>query len=142
MDLALKTAENAGKAGEVPIGCVVVRNYEVIATAANRTLTDYDPTGHAEIIALREAAKKIGSERLVDCDLYVTLEPCTMCAGAISFARVRRLYYGAADRKGGAVESGVRFFASPTCHHAPDVYSGVGESEAARLLKEFFRERR
>jgi tRNA(Arg) A34 adenosine deaminase TadA len=142
MDLALKTAENAGKAGEVPIGCVVVRNYEVIATAANRTLTDYDPTGHAEIIALREAARKIGSERLVDCDLYVTLEPCTMCAGAISFARVRRLYYGAADRKGGAVESGVRFFASPTCHHAPDVYSGVGESEAARLLKEFFRERR
>jgi tRNA(Arg) A34 adenosine deaminase TadA len=142
MDLALKTAENAGKAGEVPIGCVVVRNYEVIATAANRTLTDYDPTAHAEIVALREAAKKIGSERLVDCDLYVTLEPCTMCAGAISFARVRRLYYGAADPKGGAVESGVRFFASPTCHHAPDVYSGVGESESARLLKEFFRERR
>ena len=104
MDLALKTAENAGKAGEVPIGCVVVRNYEVIATAANRTLTDYDPTAHAEIVALREAAKKIGSERLVDCDLYVTLEPCTMCAGAISFARVRRLYYGAADPKGGAVD--------------------------------------
>jgi tRNA(Arg) A34 adenosine deaminase TadA len=142
MDLALKTAENAGKSGEVPIGCVVVHNYEVIATAANRTLTDYDPTAHAEIVALRDAAKKIGSERLVDCDLYVTLEPCTMCAGAISFARVRRLYYGAADPKGGAVESGVRFFASPTCHHAPDVYSGVGESEAARLLKDFFRERR
>jgi len=142
MDLALKTAENAGKAGEVPIGCVIVRDNEVIATAGNRTLTDYDPTGHAEIVALREAAKKIGSERLVDCDLYVTLEPCTMCAGAISFARVRRLYYGAADPKGGAVESGVRFFASPTCHHAPDVYSGVGESEASRLLKAFFRERR
>jgi tRNA(Arg) A34 adenosine deaminase TadA len=142
MDLALKTAENAGKAGEVPIGCVVVRDYEVIATAANRTLTDYDPTAHAEIVALREAAKKLGSERLVDCDLYVTLEPCTMCAGAISFARVRRLYYGAADPKGGAVESGVRFFASPSCHHAPDVYSGVGESESARLLKAFFRERR
>jgi tRNA(Arg) A34 adenosine deaminase TadA len=142
MDLALKTAENAGKAGEVPIGCVIVRDHEVIATAGNRTLTDYDPTGHAEIVALREAAKKIGSERLVDCDLYVTLEPCTMCAGAISFARVRRLYYGAADPKGGAVESGVRFFASPTCHHAPEVYSGVGESEASRLLKAFFRERR
>jgi len=142
MDLALKTAENAGKAGEVPIGCVIVRNYEVIATAANRTLTDRDPTAHAEIIALREAARKVGSERLVDCDLYVTLEPCTMCAGAISFARVRRLYYGAADPKGGAVESGVRFFASPTCHHAPEVYSAVGESEAARLLREFFRERR
>jgi len=142
MDLALKTAENAGKAGEVPIGCVVVRNYEVIATAANRTLTDQDPTAHAEIVALREAAARIGSERLIDCDLYVTLEPCTMCAGAISFARVRRLYYGAADPKGGAVESGVRFFASPTCHHAPEVYSAVGESEAARLLREFFRERR
>ncbi|TPQ32660.1 tRNA-specific adenosine deaminase [Bradyrhizobium guangdongense] len=142
MDLALKTAENAGKSGEVPIGCVVVRNFEVIATAGNRTLTDHDPTGHAEIIALREAAKKIGSERLVDCDLYVTLEPCTMCAGAISFARIRRLYYGAADPKGGAVESGVRFFASPTCHHAPEVYSAVGESESAKLLREFFRERR
>lgn len=142
MDLALKTAENAGKSGEVPIGCVVVRDFEVIATAGNRTLTDADPTGHAEIIALREAAKKIGSERLVDCDLYVTLEPCTMCAGAISFARIRRLYYGAADPKGGAVESGVRFFASPTCHHAPEVYSAVGESESAKLLREFFRERR
>ena len=142
MDLALKTAENAGKAGEVPIGCVVGRNYEVIATAANRTLTDYDPTGHAEIIALREAAKKIGSERLVDCDLYVTLEPCTMCAGAISFARVRRLYYGAADPKGGAVDSGVRFFAQPTCHHAPEVYSAVGETSAAALLREFFQARR
>ncbi|MGC2082077.1 MAG: nucleoside deaminase, partial [Bradyrhizobium sp.] len=129
-------------AGEVPIGCVVVRNYEVIATAANRTLTDYDPTAHAEIIALREAARKIGSERLVDCDLYVTLEPCTMCAAAISFARVRRLYYGAADPKGGAVESGVRFFASPTCHHVPDVYPGIGEHASATLLREFFRERR
>lgn len=142
MDLALKSAENAGKSGEVPIGCVVVRNDEVIAAAANRTLTDSDPTAHAEIVALREAARKIGSERLVDCDLYVTLEPCTMCAGAISFARIRRLYYGAADPKGGAVESGVRFFAAPTCHHAPEIYSAVGETEAARLLREFFRERR
>jgi tRNA(Arg) A34 adenosine deaminase TadA len=142
MDLALRAAETAGKAGEVPVGCVVVRNQEVIATGANRTLTDHDPTAHAEIVALRAAAAMIGSERLVDCDLYVTLEPCTMCAGAISFARVRRLYYGAADPKGGAVDSGVRFFAAPTCHHAPEVYSGVGESEAARLLKEFFRERR
>ncbi|MBJ7408208.1 MAG: nucleoside deaminase [Bradyrhizobium sp.] len=142
MDLALRAAETAGKAGEVPVGCVVVRNQEVIATGANRTLTDHDPTAHAEIVALRAAAAMIGSERLVDCDLYVTLEPCTMCAGAISFARVRRLYYGAADPKGGAVDSGVRFFAAPTCHHAPEVYSGVGESEAARLLREFFRERR
>ena len=142
MDLALKTAENAGKAGEVPIGCVIVRNYEIVASAANRTLSDRDPTAHAEILAIREAAEKIGTERLVDCDLYVTLEPCTMCAAAISFARIRRLYYGAADPKGGAVDSGVRFFASPTCHHAPEVYSAVGETEAATLLKDFFKVRR
>ena len=142
MDLALKAAETAGKFGEVPIGCVIVRDGEVVAEAGNRTLTDRDPTAHAEVLALREAAAKLGSERLVECDLYVTLEPCTMCAGAISFARIRRLYYGAADPKGGAVESGVRFFASPVCHHTPEVYSGLGESEAAALLREFFRERR
>ena len=142
MDLALKTAKNAAKAGEVPIGCVIVRGYEVIATAGNRTLTDRDPTAHAEILAIREATKVVGSERLVGCDLYVTLEPCTMCAGAISLARIRRLYYGAADPKGGAVESGVRFFASPTCHHVPEVYSAVGESEAATLLRDFFKARR
>jgi tRNA(adenine34) deaminase len=142
MDLALKAAETAGKSGEVPIGCVIVRDGAVVATAGNRTLTDRDPTAHAELLALREAAAKLGSERLVDCDLYVTLEPCTMCAGAISFARIRRLYYGAADPKGGAVESGVRFFASPTCHHTPEVYSGLGESEAAGLLKDFFKARR
>jgi len=142
MDLALKAAETAGKSGEVPIGCVIVRDGAVVATAGNRTLTDRDPTAHAEILALREAAAKLGSERLVDCDLYVTLEPCTMCAGAVSFARIRRLYYGATDAKGGAVESGVRFFASPTCHHAPEVYSGMGESVAAALLREFFKARR
>jgi tRNA(adenine34) deaminase len=142
MDLALKAAENAGKSGEVPIGCVIVREGAVIASAGNRTLTDRDPTAHAEMLAIREAARNIGSERLVDCDLYVTLEPCTMCAAAISFARVRRLYYGAADPKGGAVDSGVRFFASPTCHHVPEVYSAVGESEAVALLREFFRARR
>jgi tRNA(adenine34) deaminase len=142
MDLALKAAENAGKAGEVPIGCVIVRNNEVVAAAGNRTLTDRDPTAHAEILAIRQATEVTGSERLVDCDLYVTLEPCTMCAGAISLARIRRLYYGAADPKGGAVESGVRFFAQPTCHHAPEVYSAVGESEAATLLKDFFKARR
>jgi tRNA(adenine34) deaminase len=142
MDLALKAAETAKKCGEVPIGCVIVRDGAVVATAGNRTLTDRDPTAHAELLALREAAAKLGSERLVDCDLYVTLEPCTMCAGAISFARIRRLYYGAADPKGGAVESGVRFFASPTCHHTPEVYSGLGESEAAGLLKDFFKARR
>jgi tRNA(adenine34) deaminase len=142
MDLALKAAENAGKTGEVPIGCVVVHDNAVIASTGNRTLGDRDPTAHAEILAIREAARVIGSERLVDCDLYVTLEPCAMCTAAISFARVRRLYYGAADPKGGAVESGVRFFASPTCHHVPEVYSSVGESEAAALLREFFKARR
>ena len=142
MDLALKAAENAGKSGEVPIGCVIVLNNEVIATAGNRTLTDRDPTAHAEILAIRQAAKIAGGERLSDCDLYVTLEPCTMCAGAISFARIRRLYFGAADQKGGAVESGVRFFAQPTCHHKPEIYSGVGEQEAATLLRDFFKARR
>src|SRR2546423_11028613 len=139
MDFALKAAENAGKSGEVPIGCVIVLNNEVVARAGNRTLTDRDPTGHAEILAIRQASETVGSERLVDCDLYVTLEPCTMCAAAISFARIRRLYYGASDPKGGAVDSGVRFFAQPTCHHAPEVYPSVGETEAATLLPDFFK---
>src|SRR3954463_9223670 len=142
MDLALKAAESAANAGEVPIGCVVVRGGEVIATAGNRTLTDRDPTAHAEIIAIRQAAEHLGTERLGDCDLYVPLEPCPMCAAAISFARIRRLYYGAADPKGGAVDSGVRFFASPTCHHVPEGYSAVGEREAATLLRAFFSARR
>jgi tRNA(adenine34) deaminase len=142
MDLALKAAQNAGKSGEVPIGCVIVRENQVIAAAGNRTLTDHDPTAHAEILALRAAAGIVGSERLIGCDLYVTLEPCTMCAGAISFARIRRLYYGAPDPKGGAVDSGIRFFASPTCHHRPEVYPSVGESEAATLLRDFFKARR
>jgi tRNA(adenine34) deaminase len=142
MDSALEAARAAESAGEVPIGCVIVRAGEVIASAGNRTLTDRDPTAHAEMLAIRAAAERIGSERLVDCDLYVTLEPCTMCAAAISFARIRRLYYGATDPKGGAVDSGVRFYASATCHHVPEVYSAVGESEAAALLKEFFKARR
>jgi tRNA(adenine34) deaminase len=142
MDLALKQAEIAEKAGEVPIGCVVVQGGAVIAQAGNRTLTDRDPTAHAEVLAIREAARLIGSERLIDCDLYVTLEPCTMCAAAISFARIRRLYYGATDPKGGAVDSGVRFFASLTCHHTPEIYPSVGESEAAALLTNFFKARR
>src|SRR5271168_4789355 len=133
MDLALKAAENAGKAGEVPIGCVIVRGDEVIATAGNRTLIDRDPTAHAEILAIRQAAGILGSERLTDCDLYVTLEPCAMCAAAISFARIRRLYFGAPDPKGGAVEHGPRFFAQATCHHAPEVYGGLRESEAAKI---------
>jgi tRNA(adenine34) deaminase len=142
MDLALKQAKNAENAGEVPIGCVIVRDGKVLAAAGNRTLTDRDPTAHAEILAIRDAARALGSERLVDCDLYVTLEPCTMCAGAISFSRIRRLYYGAADPKGGAVDSGVRFFAQPTCHHAPEIYPSVGEREAATLLTDFFKARR
>src|ERR1700684_2130264 len=117
MEVALEEARAAGRSGEVPIGCVVVHAGAVVARAGNRTLADRDPTAHAEIIAIRAAAGALGSERLTECDLYVTLEPCAMCAAAISFARIRRLYYGAADPKGGAVENGGRFFASPTCHH-------------------------
>jgi tRNA(adenine34) deaminase len=142
MDDALADARAARDAGEVPVGCVIVREGAVLARASNRTLRDRDPTAHAEMLAIRAASSALGSERLTDCDLYVTLEPCAMCTAAISFARIRRLYYGAADPKGGAVESGVRFFSSPTCHHRPEVYSGIGESDAAALLKVFFRERR
>jgi len=142
MDQALELARSAAAAGEVPVGCVVVQNGEVIAGAGNRTIRDRDPTAHAEMLAIRQAARALGTERLTDCDVYVTLEPCAMCAGAISFARIRRLYYGASDPKGGAVENGVRFFASPACHHRPEVYGGIGESEASALLKDFFRERR
>src|SRR6476659_4634151 len=141
-ELALDEAHAAADAGEVPIGCVIVCDGDLIAQAGNRTLAERDPTAHAEMVAIRRAAEALGSESLVDCDLYVTLEPCTMCAAAISFARIRRLYYGAADPKGGAVESGVRYFASPTCHHAPEVYSAVGEREAATLLRDFFKARR
>jgi tRNA(adenine34) deaminase len=142
MDLALLEAADAGNRGEVPVGCVIVREGAVIARAGNRTLADKDPTAHAELIALRDAARALGSERLLDCDLYVTLEPCTMCAGAISFSRIRRLYYGALDRKGGAVDSGVRFFSQPTCHHRPEIYGGMGETRAVALLKEFFAAKR
>jgi tRNA(adenine34) deaminase len=142
MDAALAEARGAQAAGEVPIGCVVVRDSEIVARAGNRTIRDHDPTAHAELLAIRAAAHAIGNERLDACDLYVTLEPCAMCAGAVSFARIRRLYYGAADPKGGAVDSGVRFFASPSCHHAPEIYGGMGEQEAGELLREFFRARR
>jgi tRNA(adenine34) deaminase len=142
MDEALAQARAAAAAGEVPIGCVVVRDGSVIARAFNRSLLDRDPTAHAEMLAIRACAAALGSERLADCDLYVTLEPCPMCAAAISFARIRRLYYGAADPKGGAVENGVRLFASPTCHHRPEVYGGIGAADAAMLLRNFFRERR
>jgi tRNA(adenine34) deaminase len=142
MDLAIAEARAAQAAGEVPVGCVVVRDGTVIARAGNRTLRDKDPTAHAETLAIRQAAAAVSTERLTDCDLYVTLEPCTMCAAAMSFARLRRVYYGAADPKGGAVESGVRFFSSPNCHHRPEVYGGIGADQAAAMLKEFFRERR
>jgi|SRR6516165_6281227 tRNA(adenine34) deaminase len=142
MEEALVEARTAAAEGEVPIGCVIVRGGAVIARARNATIAARDPTAHAEMLAIRAAAAAIGSERLVDCDLHVTLEPCAMCAAAISFARIRRLYYGAADPKGGAVDNGVKFFSSPTCHHRPEVYSGIGEREAAALLQEFFRTRR
>ena len=142
MDLALEEAEAAARFGEVPVGAVIVRDGEVLARAGNRTLTAHDPTAHAEVVAIREACRKVESERLVGCDLYVTLEPCALCAAAISFARLRRLYYGADDPKGGAVENGARFFASPTCHHAPEVYSGIAATQSATLLKRFFAERR
>jgi tRNA(Arg) A34 adenosine deaminase TadA len=142
MTLALAQARAAASRGEVPVGAVVLREGVVLASAGNRTLELKDPTAHAEMLALRLACEEIGSERLIGCDLYVTLEPCPMCAAAISFSRIRRLYFGAGDPKGGAVENGVRLYASPTCHHAPEVYGGLSESEAAGLLREFFRERR
>jgi tRNA(Arg) A34 adenosine deaminase TadA len=142
MALALAAARAAAARGEVPVGAAVLRNGAVLAVAGNRTLELKDPTAHAEMLALRLACEEIGSERLIGCDLYVTLEPCPMCAAAISFARIRRLYFGAADAKGGAVENGVRLYASPTCHHAPEVYGGLRESEAAELLRTFFRSRR
>jgi tRNA(adenine34) deaminase len=142
MDMALAEARAASLRGEVPVGCIIVRGAEIIARAGNLTVTDRDPTAHAEMIAIREAARRLHSERLDDCDVYVTLEPCAMCAGALSFARIRRLYYGAADPKGGAVDNGVKFFASPTCHHRPEVYGGLAEAESSALLKAFFQERR
>jgi tRNA(Arg) A34 adenosine deaminase TadA len=142
MGLALAQAREAAEAGEVPVGAVLVRDGKVVATGRNRPRASHDPTAHAEVEAIRAAALVLGDERLLDCDLYVTLEPCTMCAAAISFARIRRLYFGAADPKGGAVESGVRFFGQPTCHHAPEVYGGIRENEAAALLRSFFAARR
>jgi tRNA(adenine34) deaminase len=144
MDLAIKEAKAAGLKGEVPIGAVVVdaKSGEVLAVASNVTETDHDPTGHAELVALRMAAKKVGSARLLDCDLYVTLEPCTMCATAISFARIRRLYFGAYDPKGGGVDHGACFYQQPTCHHRPEVYGGIQESECAALLTDFFQAKR
>jgi len=135
-------ARAAAARGEVPVGAVIVKNGSVLATAGNRPRELHDPSAHAEMLAIRQACETLSDERLTDCDLYVTLEPCTMCAAAISFARIRRVYFAAYDPKGGAVESGVRFFSQPTCHHAPEVYGGIRETEAAALLKDFFAERR
>jgi tRNA(adenine34) deaminase len=142
MSVAFAEAQAAEARGEVPIGAAILRNGEVIARAGNRTREDADPTAHAEMLAIRAAAKSLGDFRLTDCDLYVTLEPCAMCAGAISHARLRRLYFAAPDPKGGAVEHGPRFFNQPTCLHAPEVYGGIREIEAAEMLRAFFRARR
>lgn len=142
MAQALDEARAAATRGEVPIGAVIVCDGEVLARAGNRTIELKDPTAHAEILAIREACAAAGSERLIGCDMYVTLEPCAMCAAAVSLARLRRLYWAAPDPKGGAVEHGPRFFAQPTCHHAPESYGNIRESEAAELLRGFFAERR
>jgi tRNA(adenine34) deaminase len=143
MERALREARLAAERGEVPIGAVVVGpDGAVLAEAGNRTEEARDPTAHAEMLVIRAAAAKLGAPRLVDCDLYVTLEPCPMCAQAISFARIRRLYWGAADPKGGGVEHGPRIFDQPTCHHKPELYPGIAEAEAGALLRAFFKERR
>ena len=142
MTVAFAMARSAEQRSEAPIGAALVREGAVIASAGNRTRELSDPTAHAEMLVIHEAAKRLGAERLVGCDLYVTLEPCAMCAGAISLARLRRLYYAAPDPKGGAVDNGPRFFRSPTCHHAPEVYGGLRESEAAAMLRTFFAARR
>ncbi|MEB2846875.1 nucleoside deaminase [Rhizobiales bacterium RZME27] len=142
MDEALAEAKAAGERGEVPIGAVVVMDGRIVSRGGNRTRELNDVTAHAEIVAIRMACEELGQERLTGADLYVTLEPCTMCAAAISFARIRRLYYGAHDPKGGAVENGVQFYAAPTCHHVPDVYAGLSETASAEILTEFFRARR
>jgi tRNA(adenine34) deaminase len=143
MERALAEARAAAERGEVPIGAVIVGpDGAVLAAAGNRTEADRDPTAHAELLVVRAAARSLGQSRLVDCDLYVTLEPCPMCAQAISFARLRRVYYGAADPKGGGVEHGPRIFSQPTCHHRPEIYGGIGEREAADLLQAFFQARR
>ncbi len=144
MEIALAEAKAAFDAGEVPVGAVVVdgASGEILVRAHNRTERDADPTAHAELLAIRAAASRLGEARLAECDLYVTLEPCPMCAAAIGFARLRRLYYGAADPKGGGVEHGPRIFSQPTCHHRPEIYGGLEETRAAALLRDFFRVRR
>jgi tRNA(adenine34) deaminase len=142
MEIALEEAKSAALRGEVPIGAVIVREGKIIARAGNRTREFNDVTAHAEVLVIRQAGEALKSERLLDCDLYVTLEPCAMCAAAISFARIRRLYYGAADPKGGGVEYGPRFYTQPTCHHVPEIYAGFSEEKSQRILRDFFREKR
>lgn len=142
MDLALEEARLAEQRGEVPIGAVLVRDGEILSRAGNRTLELNDPTAHAEVLVIREACARLQSQRLPGCDVYVTLEPCPMCATALSFARIRRIYYGAGDEKGGGVDHGPRLYAQPTCHHAPEVYSGLAEQDCARILRDFFQSRR
>jgi tRNA(adenine34) deaminase len=142
MDLALLEAQKAAARGEVPVGAVIVKDGQILARAGNRTRELNDPTAHAEMLVIRETASALRSERLSGCDLYVTLEPCAMCAGAISFARLERLYYAATDPKGGGVDHGGRFFSQPTCHHVPQVYSGIGEAAASEILKRFFQSKR
>jgi tRNA(adenine34) deaminase len=142
MSAAFAEARAAGARGEVPVGACIVKDGRIVASAGNAPRALRDPSAHAELLAIRRACQALDDERLSGCDLYVTLEPCTMCAAAISFARIRRIYYAAHDPKGGAVDSGVRFFGQPTCHHAPEVYGGIRESEAAALLREFFEGRR
>jgi tRNA(adenine34) deaminase len=142
MQLALSLASAAARSGEVPVGAVIMRGGEVIASGSNQMRAGNDPTAHAEIAAIRAAAAKLGTQRLVGCDLWVTLEPCAMCAGAIAHARIDRLYYGASDPKGGGIEQGARVFAHETCHHRPEIYSGIGEAHSSALLKAFFEARR
>jgi tRNA(adenine34) deaminase len=142
MALALQAARDAAASGEVPVGAVITKGDDVIAVAGNATRTPPDPTGHAELRAIRMAAQALGDERLTGCDLYVTLEPCAMCAGAIGHARIARLYYGAGDPKGGGVEHGARVFDQPQALHRPEIYAGMGETESAELLRSFFRQRR
>ncbi len=142
MRAALDAATKAAAAGEVPVGAVVMRGEQLVSVAANAPRALHDPTAHAEMLAIRQASATLRTDRLNDCDLWVTLEPCAMCAGAIAHARLRRLYYAAGDPKGGAIEHGPRFFSQPTCHHRPDVYAGIAEQEAAELLRAFFLARR
>lgn len=142
MALALAQATAAGARGEIPVGAIIVLGNEVLAQAGNRVIEMKDTTAHAEMLVIRAASDILGNERLIDCDLYTTLEPCTMCAATLSFSRIRRLYYGAEDVKHGAVDNGVRFYHQKTCHHSPEVYGGIQAAEAAEMLKAFFKDRR